>query len=357
MLWLISLTQAWSEETATPDATVAQQQYIEQSDILASLRQNNAKGALKLSDALRDSLSCPQRIPLNDQLAMIWVYRGFAYQELGKDEQVQQAWEQAFSMSPKVQLDPALLDGLSESEEETLLNRFEQIRRLVEAQGVMDPQMPEQLGDAKIFINGRTLSSGQGLKPGEHLAQIVCPNDGLQSRWTTFEEPLDWFAMCPSGVDTSVGEVEEDFFGAGLFGGAQEDTAQYYNPDPVCEGSGFSLPSLSLPNITLPSVEPKVLVSMGGGMSLVLAGVGSYYAWVTPAFKDVLEARELVETQSISPSQAQQISRQFNTARYATIGLLAAGTGLTGYGAILSVQQVSMTPTLTPGWIGINGQF
>ena len=41
----------------------------------------------------------------------------------------------------------------------------------------------------------------------------------------------------------------------------------------------------------------------------------------------------------------------------ALIDMLAAGTGLTGYGAILSVQQVSMTPTLTPGWIGINGQF
>ena len=145
MLWLIGLTQAWSAETATTDASVAQQQYIDQSDILAALRQNNAKEALKLSDALRDSLSCPQRVPLNEQLAMIWVYRGFAYQVLGKDEQVQRAWEQAFSMSPEVQLDPALLDGLSESEEETLLNRFEQIRRLVEAQGVMDPQIPEQL--------------------------------------------------------------------------------------------------------------------------------------------------------------------------------------------------------------------
>ena len=70
------------------------------------------------------------------------------------------------------------------------------------------------------------MTSGQGLKPGEHLAQIVCPDDGLQSRWTTFEKPLDWFAMCPGGVDTSAGAVEEDFFGGGLFGASQEDTAQ-----------------------------------------------------------------------------------------------------------------------------------
>lgn len=357
MFWLMSLTQAWSEETATTDFTVEQQQYIDNSSVLGSIKDGNAKEALKYSDSLINSIACPQRIPLNDQLAMIWVYRGYAYQLLGKDEQVQRAWEQAFSMSREVQLPTTLLDDLSDVEQENLLNRFEQLRRLVEAQGVMDPNIPEQLGEAKIFVNGRSLSTGQGLRPGEHLAQIVCPEDGLQSRWTTFEEPVDWFAMCPSGVDTSAGDVPEDFFAGGLFGTSQEDTAQYYNPEPVCAEGGFSLPNLSLPSITLPSVEPKVLMTMGGGMSLVLAGVGSYYTWVTPAFKDVLEARELVETQSISQAEAKQISRQFNTARYATIGLLAAGTGLTGYGAVLSVQQVSMTPTWMPGWIGINGQF
>ena len=356
MFWLMSLTQAWSDETATTDSTVEQQQYIDHSEVLTALRQNNAKVALKLSDALRDSIACPQRVPLNDQLAMLWVHRGYAYQLLGKDDQVQLSWEQAFSMSPEVQLDPALLEKLSEADQENLLNRFEQLRRLVEAQGVMDPQIPEQIGQAKIFINGRTLSTGQGLKPGEHLAQIVCPEDSLQSRWTTFEEPLDWFAMCPNGVDISAGEAEEDLFD-GLFGPSKENTAQYYNPEPICEAGGFSLPNLSLPSVTLPSMEPQVLMTMGGGMSLVLAGVGSYYTWVTPAFKDVLEARERVETQSINQAEAKQISRKFNTARYATIGLLAAGTGLTGYGVVLSVQQVSMAPTWIPGWFGINGQF
>ena len=34
---------------------------------------------------------------------------------------------------------------------------------------------------------------------------------------------------------------------AGLFGGVQENTAQYYNPAPVCPASGFVLSSLSLP--------------------------------------------------------------------------------------------------------------
>ena len=58
--------------------------------------------------------------------------------------------EQAFSISPYVQFDPKLLEGRPETEQD-LLNRFEQIRRLVEAQGVADPGIPEQLGEARCF--------------------------------------------------------------------------------------------------------------------------------------------------------------------------------------------------------------
>lgn len=361
MLWLIGLSQAWSQETASSvidslEPALAQKAYIDHNQVLEALKRDNAKDALKRSEELRDAISCPQRIPLTEELAMIWVHRGYAHHLLEKDDQVQLAWEQAFSISPYVQFDSTLLEGLSEPEQEDLLNRFEQMRRLVEAQGVVDPGIPEQLGEAKVFLNGRSLSLGQGLKPGEHLAQIVCPEDGLQSRWTTFEEPLDWFAMCPSGVDTTAESGEEDMFD-GLFGPSLENTAQYYNPEPICQSEGFSFPSFSLTSLQLPDVEPKVLVTMGGGMSLVLGGVVSYYVWVTPAHNKVLEARDLAEAQSIDQAQARKISQQFNTARYATLGMLATGTALTGYGTILTIQQVSMTPIWTPGWIGVNGQF
>ena len=192
-----------------------------------------------------------------------------------------------------------------------------------------------------MFLNGRTLTSGQGLKPGEHLAQIVCPDDGLQSRWTTFEEPLDWFSMCPSGVDTTSASEEEDMFG-GFAGPSLENTAQYYNPAPVCPASGFVLSSLSLPTVTFPDVEPKVLVTMGSGMSLVLAGVGSYYAWVTPTFNKVLEAWKFSSDTVYQSVEARKILGSL-IQRWCNLGLLATGTGLTGYGTILTMQQVSMT--------------
>ena len=104
-------------------------------------------------------------------------------------------------------------------------------------------------------------------------------------------------------------------------------------------------------------LDPTVLVTMGSGVGLVLAGTGTYYAWVVPAFDNVLDARGRVETQSITTSEADDISKTFNVARYTTLGLLATGTVLTGYGTVLTVQSVSVQPTWTPSWIGINGQF
>ena len=159
MLWPISLSrERWSQETEnaeieSADLALAQRSYIDHSMVLEALQQGNAKEALKQSEELRASIACPQRIPLTEELAMIWVHRGYAYHLLNKDEQ--EPWD-ALSISPYVQFDPKLLEGRSETEQEDLLNRFEQIRRLVEAQGVVDPEIPEQLGEAKVFLNGRT---------------------------------------------------------------------------------------------------------------------------------------------------------------------------------------------------------
>lgn len=353
MLWLMSAL-VWAESTKPEvDNQGLQAEYIDHTSVLEALKVNT-KSALKESKKQRSSISCPQRIPLTEELAKIWMYRGYAYQQLGKDEDVQLAWEQTFAIAPDIQFDETLLVDLSEEAQEDLLNRFEQIRRLVEAQGVMNPNIPEEQGDAKIFVNGRTLSSGQGVKPGEHLAQIVCPQDGLQSQWTTFEQPMDWFGMCPSGVDTAASESTDDFFDGGLFGAATEDTSEYYNPEPICASGGMSI---SIPTLALPDVDSTILMTMGSGVGLVLAGTGSYYAWLTPAYDDLEDAKDRAATQSISQGEADMVSQKFDTARYATMGLLLTGTALTGYGTVLTVQQVSMTPTVAPGWLGLHGQF
>lgn len=351
MFWLTLVLNGWAEE----DARAAQQTMISHTTVQTALIDGNAKLALKESKALLATLECPQRVPISKELARIYVDQGYAHHLLSDDEKVQLSWEQAFSTDPEVQFDDALLANLSENDQEDLLNRFEQIRGLVEAQGVLDPAIPNASG-LKVFIDGRAISEGQGVKPGVHLAQIVCPVEGLQSRWTTFENALRWEDMCPSGLESGESSTDDDFFGSGFFAAA-EDTSQYYNPAPSCESGGLSL---SLPKISfggLPTFDSPATLSLASGAGLVLGGAVAYYAWVAPTYLAVEDARERASQQAISAADAEAISKSFNVARYTTLGLLVSGTVLTGYGTYLSTRQVTFAPLAQGGVILLQSQF
>ena len=336
----------WADE----DVRTAQNNLIDHTEVRRLLVNGEAKSALKASKRLVEDLQCLQRVPISEELATIWIDRGYGHHLLGEDEDVQLAWEQAFSMNRDIQFDEHLFEGLSEDAQEDLLNRFEQIRGLVDAQGIVDPSLPDV--DAKVFIDGRLFESGQGVKIGYHVAQIVCPVDGLQSQWTYFEKPLDWVEMCPSGFPEPTESSEEDFFSVGLFA-ASEDTSQYHNPEPICSSSGFSL---SLPSMNF-SDDRGVSYTLSAGAGLTLAGAVSYYAWVVPLFNEVRDAQERAEAGNLSTKEAQEVTSSFNVARYSTLGLLVSGTTVTGYGAVLALRTVSVHPIWIPNGIGIAGQF
>ena len=119
-----------------------------------ALRENNAKQALKHLDSFQESLACPQRIVNKDVLASIWVYRGYAYHLLGKnDSVVLEAWDQAFAMNITIQFDEDVLstDSKDEQENENILNYFEARRRMAEGFGGLDLQVPEKVGEAKLY--------------------------------------------------------------------------------------------------------------------------------------------------------------------------------------------------------------
>ena len=350
MFWLMLMLNGWAED----DARAAQKAMISHTVVQTALVEGNAKLALKESRLLLDSLECPQRVPLSKELAKVYIDQGYAYHLLSDDEGVQLSWEQAFSTDPEVQFDDVLLVNLSENDQEDLLNRFEQIRGLVEAQGVFDPAIPNASG-LKVFIDGRTISEGQGVKPGRHLAQVVCPVEGLQSRWTTFETPLPWDEMCPSGFESGESNAEDDFFTSGFFA-AVEDTSQYYNPEPTCESGGLSLGLSELSFDGLSMFDSPAAVSLTSGAGLVLGGAIAYYAWVAPTYAAVEDAQQRASQQAISKADAQAISKSFNVARYTTLGLLAGGTILTGYGTYLSTRQVSIVP-MGMGVVGVQTQF
>lgn len=319
---------------------------IDFSEVVESLQQKQGNVAIKKLQQIEDSIQCPQRIPSKQDLAKISMYRGFAWYLLKQDAKLQESWREAFGVDIKMQLDTRLTQDFTEDESESLLNYFEQNRGLVEMAGFLDPKIPERVGAAQLFIDGSPVVAGDTVKPATHLAQIMCPHDNLQSRWVTFEASdsnFDWFAMCPSGVDTSVEVESEDMFG-GFFENSV-DTSEMYNPEPICETSGFHF-SLSTENL-----DKNGIYMTAGGVTLLGLGVVSYYAWLMPAFHEVEDARTKAALGEISATDAQTISSHFNTARWSTIGLLVTGIGVTAYGS------TRLVPVSTGNWYGISGTF
>ena len=316
------------------------------------LNSGNIDKALKVWKVERQKLSCPQRIPDTKKLAQLWVYEGYAYYLQNDSVSNQEAWKKAFTIDSKVQFDATLLEEKSEDDSENVLNFFEQNRRLAIGSQAVIAQVPEKLGEAQLFIDGENVQFGTEVLAGAHLFQINCPQDSLQSKWMILNgsasDKVDWFGLCPSGVDTSV-EVETDDMFASMGFGSSVDTTEIVNEEPICHrdptlgSSSFSMPAFSFPQGL---ITKERMVFASGGL-LLSSGIASYYLWAQPKFSAVEEARGF---ETISEDKAANISKEFNQARWATIGLLGAGLGITGYGTLLQIQS-------TGTGIMISGQF
>ena len=340
ILGMLSIVQA--QENAVSEPAVL-------AEVRELLQQKDAKKALKQLEKAEEELACPQRVIDKDMLASIWVYRGYAYHLLQKDDAViLKEWDQAFAMHIGIQFDESILStyGSDNQQNEDILNYFEAHRRMAEGFGGLDLQVPENVGEAKLYIDGRPAIEGEVVHPGWHLAQIVCPEDSLQSRWTTFEEEFDWFSMCPSGVDISQTEEEEDpFFG---FAGGETVVDDVVNLNPICpesakkkSGLGFSLDNFSLEN-------PRDVIFISSGALLLAGGSYAYYGMTVPRYQAVEAAR--ANPDKLTEEEAVLLTKEFNTARFLTLGLLGSGLTIMGTGTY-SMLQVS------PNWIGISGQF
>lgn len=292
----------------------------------------------------RKKLSCPTRIPATRDLAQFWVYKGYVHYVKGTTESDQEeysanqeAWKRAFIIDPEIQFDESILEGISEDDKENTLNFFEQNRRLVASGKRVDTQVPEKIREAQLFVDGNNVVQDSTVLAGPHLFQINCPQDSLQSKWMfldTEEDQINWLELCPSGVDTTV-EVESNDMFAEMGFGSGIDTSNIHNPEPVCHKdptiSGKSK-SFSMPKIAF---TKEKMVLAGGGV-LLSSGIASYYLWTMPKFSSVEAAR--ADIGSLTETEAAQISKEFNIARWTTLGLLTTGIGVTSYGTVLQLQ-------------------
>lgn len=162
-------------------------------------------------------------IPYRTQ-ARIWYYQGLAEWYGGdRDTKALEAWREAL----KVDIDfPWDVDTFPEEDAESV---FESLRREVRSRSTVDLGVPDQTGQAELYVAGRQVRSGDSLPQGRYLVQARCPNGDIYSRWWKYDDKTpEYEELCPEGFgeiveDATAGDDDElmfDEFGNPIVGGA-----------------------------------------------------------------------------------------------------------------------------------------
>jgi hypothetical protein len=339
-------------------------------EVRAQIVAGDHKEALKSLKSIEKSLGASAEVVTTRSLARVWFYRGAAEFGTGnKKGRAEDAWRQALAIDNDFTWDADLMG------ESDLISLFEALRGEVEGRGHVDTGVPEKVGAAVLYVDGEKHGPEETVIRGTHLAQITCPDDqGTFSRITDFSRPLDWLALCPDGVDTSVvvaAEEEDEWAEFGpSFGTPSEEpiiepVAEVPEPvaevsEPVAEAAEPAAVTEATPPETAEPIIPDperggrglgtTLLASGG--VLVAGGLAVNFAVVNPVYADIQAAND--DPYSVTRDQASSLTARFNTSRYLTMGLTAGGLVLVGSSFLIDAP---VQPIIGLGQLGVAGRF
>lgn len=278
-----------------------------------------ARARLELAEAHAVESSS---VVLGRSLASVHFYRGvLEYYDGDRNKRTLDHWRLTLVADITFTFDTSLV---ADQEPRDL---FEALRTEVRSRPHYEPGLREDREEVRVFVDGRMLRSHELIVGGRHLVQVSCPDLPLKSYWHSFGEPPDYYAAC---------EVEPEPL-------ATVDPGDPPPEDPT-----------PTPTPTGPRDGPPIakLALLGGGGALVAGGLTANFVWVNPAWNRVDAARQ--DPASVTRSAADDLTRQFNTARFTTLGLLGAGAACVGVGLLVD-DDLAFVPT--PGGGVFVGRF
>ena len=163
-----------------------------------------AKATSYMATVQADAAANPA-VVLPRALALIWLYRGVIAARTGADEAtVMEAWRQALVLDNDLGWDNGAMDDGDRA------SLFEALRGEVQYREKVGARVPEAVGRAQLFVDGRRVQAGDEVLAGTHLAQITCDDGTVHGMWTEFKKKVDWLGLCPGGVDLTAAPVEEE---------------------------------------------------------------------------------------------------------------------------------------------------
>ncbi len=178
---------AWAE-----DATFASMLEAAKGKILAK----DYRGAEKALDEAK--LLAPQSATLiqSGDLSRLLFYRGVAEWYGGdRDKGALDAWRAAAVLNPDYQPDASVLP---ESEAQ---DAFYAVSSEVKGYAESPLNVPEDTGDATLFIDGTRKEPGEAVHVGEHFVQVRCGEGNVVGSWYTYGvAPPDYLVLCTGGA-------------------------------------------------------------------------------------------------------------------------------------------------------------
>ena len=301
-------------------------------------------------------------------LARYWYYRGLQTTGRQASEETMNAFRQALVVDGGFQWDRTVNENLE------LRKVFEALRGEVTGRETRSAAVPERTGCAVPYVDGSRVGPDSVVSIGLRLAQIECPKGDVVSRWFEFSEetdPIDWLAMCPYAVDTTIEphvepESDDEFAGVDVgFGGdapVVDDPCASETLPAASERAEASIePTAPAPPMPMPAASGDGLrtqaIVTGVGVGLLTTGVVLHFAVVKPSFAMVEFGRRNHEW--LTSNQADVLSQRFVERRALAWGIAGLGSAVTVSGLLWPRFQSSATvqPLVTPTGVGMHGRF
>jgi tetratricopeptide (TPR) repeat protein len=132
-------------------------------------------------------------------LANFWYLRGLDLQMRQKTNRAMDAWRKALTVDPRFEWD---IELMADKDSRRL---FEALRGEIRARPEVGVQFPGETSEATLWVDGRRVRPSDVVRAGSHLLQVYCPDAKVYGAFSELtDEQLDWLALCPNGVNTSV---------------------------------------------------------------------------------------------------------------------------------------------------------
>jgi len=160
-----------------------------------SLLAGEYKDARDLLTAAEEAAPGSEKLITRKDLARLFFYRGVLYWRASPESAALDAWRQALTIAPDFEPEKDLLGDQADRDV------FLALRDEVTARGEITLDLPEDPGEATIYVDGEPREPSDTVIAGSHFVQIRCEGGEIAGSWYAYgAPPKNYLVICDGGT-------------------------------------------------------------------------------------------------------------------------------------------------------------